>query len=367
MLKKKVVLALVLSVTMMVTGLYGCGGKTDPAEETTPAEVTAPVEETTPADDPAAADDSAAATDDAPLIAYSDAGLVNSWRVISLQDVERAATEAGLRVITADGNMDPAKQLADIENMIVQQPDVLIVAPCESQALTPVVDMCNEANIPLVVIDRTLAVEPGEGMYMAEIVQSHEYSAIQLAEKTVEILTEKYGEPKGNVVKLQGQAGASVTEDSQRGWDAVMADYPNIKLVGIEDTGFTKEGGMTVMENFLQSFPEGEIDVVWSEYSDMTMGGIQAINNAGRTELFGYIVGEGGHYLCIEEVLKGNIARETQTPPYYGDAAIKAALDIIAGNEIEAKQTIEIKIFDASDPAPVQEYYDSIMAANLEF
>lgn len=300
-------------------------------------------------------------------IAYANGELVNAWRVTNQKDMEAQAKTLGVKLISTDANQDTSKQLADVENLLAQKPDAIIVAPLESKALVPVVEKCNKAGVPLIIIDRTIDSKPGVGMYKTEITQSHELSGKLLAEKTVELLTKKYGSPKGNVVHVQGQAGASPVIDANRGWDKVMAKYPNIKVVATADAGFTKEGGLAKMENFLQSFPKGKIDVVRSDYSDMTMGAIQAIKNAGRKELLGYIVGEGGHIKAVQAVMNGEIARETQTPPYFGAMAIKSALDIINGKKVPAKQIVDIKVFDSNKKAAAKAYYDKIKAAGLEF
>lgn len=301
------------------------------------------------------------------LIAYSQAELVNAWRVTNQKDMENQAAAMGVKLVSIDANQDPSKQLADVENMLAQKPVCLIVSPLESKASAPVVEMAIKANVPLVIIDRTIDAKPGSGMYKTEITQSHVLSGKLLAEKTVALLTKKYGEPKGNVVHVQGMAGASPVIDANKGWDEVMAGYPNIKVVATSDAGFTKEGGIKVMEDFLQRFPVGQIDVVRSDYSDMTMGVLQAIKNANRTELLGYVVGEGGHFKAIEAVVAGEIALETQTPPYFGAKAIQSCLDIVAGKTVEAQQQVDIKVFDADKKDEAQKYLDGIKAAGLEF
>ncbi len=301
------------------------------------------------------------------LYAYSQAELVNAWRVTNQKDMEEQAKTAGVKLVSIDANQDASKQLADIESMLAQKPACLIVSPLESKALVPVVKMANDANVPLVIIDRTIDATPGDGMYKTEITQSHKLSGKLLAEKTVELLTKKYGEAKGNVVHVQGLAGASPVIDANAGWDEVMAAYPNIKVVATSDAGFTKDGGMKVMDDFLQRFPAGEIDVVRSDYSDMTMGALEAIKNAGRTELLGFVVGEGGHFKAIEAVIAGEIARETQTPPYFGAKAVQSCQDILAGKTVEAKQQVDIKVFDLDKKDEAQTYLDQIKAAGLEF
>lgn len=301
------------------------------------------------------------------VIAYAQGELVNAWRVTNQKDMEAQAKALGVKLISTDANQDPAKQLSDVQNLLAQKPDALIVAPLESRALVPVVEMANKANVPLIIIDRTIDAEPGKGMYKTEITQSHVESGKLLAEKTVELLKAKYGEPKGNVVHVQGMAGASPVIDANKGWDEVMAKYPNIKTIATADAGFTKAGGMKVMEDFLQRFPAGQIDVVRSDYSDMTMGALEAIKNAGRKELLGNILGEGGHYKAIEAVVAGEFARETQTPPYFGELAIKSALEILKGGNVPAKQNVSIKVFDAPKKDEAKKYLDEIRSKGLEF
>ena len=301
------------------------------------------------------------------LVAYSQAELVNAWRVTNQKDMESQAKNAGVKLVSIDANQDASKQLADVQNMLAQKPACLIVSPLESKASAPVVKMANDANVPLVIIDRTIEAQPGQGMYKTEITQSHVLSGKLLAEKTVDLLTKKNGSPKGNVVHVQGLAGASPVIDANKGWDEVMAKYPDIKVVATSDAGFTKDGGMKVMEDFLQRFPKGQIDVVRSDYSDMTMGAVEAIKNAGRTELLGYVLGEGGHIKALEAVVAGDIARETQTPPYFGQKAIQSCMDILAGKTVDAKQQVDIKVFDADKKDEAQKYIDSIKAAGLEF
>ena len=301
------------------------------------------------------------------LVAYSQAELVNAWRVTNQKDMEAQAASFGVKLVSIDANQDASKQLADVENMLAQKPACLIVSPLESKASAPVVALADEAGVPLVIIDRTIDATPGTGMYKTEITQSHVLSGKLLAEKAVELLTAKYGEPRGNVVHVQGLAGASPVIDANSGWDEVMAQYPNITTVATSDAGFTKDGGMKVMEDFLQRFPAGEIDIVRSDYSDMTMGAIEAIKNAGRTELLGYVLGEGGHIKAIEAVVAGEIARETQTPPYFGQKAIQSCMDILAGKTVPAQQQVDIKVFDANKADEAQKYIDDIKAKGLEF
>lgn len=301
------------------------------------------------------------------VVAYAQAELINSWRVTNQKDMEQKAKDRGIKLISTNANQDPAKQLSDVQNLLAQKPNVLVVSPLDSKALVPVVGMADRAGVPLIIIDRTIDATPGEGQYKTVIAQSHVDSGKLLAEKTVELLKKKNGKAAGAVAHVQGQAGASPVVDANKGWDEVMAKYPDIKTVATADAGFTKQGGIKVMEDFLQRFPKGKIDVVRTDYSDMTMGAIQASKAAGRTELLGYMVGEGGQRDAIQAVIKGDIARETQTPPFFGDLALESAMKIIKGESVPANQPVPIKVFDADKKAEAQKYYDQMQTKKMEF
>jgi ABC-type sugar transport system substrate-binding protein len=300
-------------------------------------------------------------------VAFSQADLINDWRVTNQGDMKQHIEAQGWRFITASSDDDPAKQLSDIESMLSQSPDVVVVAPLESVALAPAVGLADDAGIPMIVIDRTLAAKPGDGEFKAEIVQSHYDSGKLLAEKAVELLKAKYGSPKGSVVRVGGIPGSSPVIDAGKGWADVMQPYPDIKVVGTANGGFTKEGGIRVMQDFLQRFPKGKIDVVWTDYSDMTMGAIQAIKSAGRTEILGYLVGEGGQIQAIEAVVAGEIARETQTPPYFGEIVVANVKKLLAGQAIAAHQNLPILVFDADKKDAAEAYLKSITAKGLKF
>lgn len=301
------------------------------------------------------------------LIAYAQAELVNAWRVTNQKDMEEWAKKLGVDLISRNANQSTTQQLADVKEMLATKPDVLILSPLESEALDPVVELCEKANIPLIVIDRKIDTEPGNGVYKTRIAQSHVVSGRLLAEKAVTLLKNKYGAPKGKVVHIIGLPHASPVVEAKKGWEQIMMSYPEVETIAVAEGRFTEKGGEAAMEGVLKKFPRGQIDIVHTDYSAMTMGALNAIKKAGRTELLGFVLGEGGHYKAIEAVIKGEIARETQTPPHFGELAIKSALIILKGVDVSARQNISIKVFDSSDTKSAAKYLQKIRNLGMEF
>ena len=63
---------------------------------------------------------------------------------------------AGAKIVTSDANFDPAKQVSDIENLLTQQPALLIVFPVDQAATVPGIKAANAANVPVVVVGSAL-------------------------------------------------------------------------------------------------------------------------------------------------------------------------------------------------------------------
>lgn len=354
-IKMKKRLAFVLTVTVIMA-LAGCSSKPNESSAASVSAVQSTSQEA-----------STSSGGKTYTIALSNAELVNAWRVTFQKDFEETTERYGFNLISRDANQDTSKQLKDVEEMLAQKPDIMIVSPLEAEATAPVVELCEEAQIPLIVIDRFINREPGNGMFKAMIAQDHTESGVLLAQKAVELLTDKYGEPKGNVVRIQGTTGASGVIQATEGWDSVMKDYPNIKVIYTGEGMYSKEGGMKAMEDALQAFPEGQIDIVKYDYSDMGMGALQAIQDAGRDELLGYIMGEGGHIKALEMVANGTFAMEVQIPPYFAEVSYAAAKAILEGEPYEVLSGIPVLVFSSDKPDEAVAYIEKIKAAGLEF
>ena len=107
------------------------------------------------------------------LAAFSQAEMTNEWRVMDTKEMEQAWKDAGYDFVWTDAKSDPAKQLADVEDLLAQKPDVLIVAPIEYEALAPVPGLAAAAKVPLIVVDRNLPGKAGTNGWISVITTGH--------------------------------------------------------------------------------------------------------------------------------------------------------------------------------------------------
>lgn len=316
-----------------------------------------------------AAGTSLAHAQDKGLVAFSQAGMENEWRVMNTKEMEKAFKDAGYEFVWTNANSDPAKQLSDIEDLLARNPALLVVAPIEYEPLAPVPQMAEKAGVPLMVIDRALPGEPGTGQWIALLTTDFVDTGAQVARDVVDELTKKNGEPKGKLLHVTGNKGASPVVDEQKGLESVFKGYPNIEIAASCDGLYSREPGRKCTEDLLQAFAAGEIDGIVYDNDDMMIGGIQAIRAGGRDELLGYLWGKDGTVEGLQAMLDGDATFSVQTPPYFGALTVQVFEAAKGGQTIEPKvQYVPKETFDNdtdAQKARLQQRIDELKAMGV--
>jgi ABC-type sugar transport system substrate-binding protein len=268
------------------------------------------------------------------LVALSVGAFDTGWFGQLQKDVQKSFVEAGYQVKWTNGQGDPAKQLADIEALLVRKPKVLIVDPTEYKPLAPVVQMAESAGVPLLVVDRTLPGESGRGNWITTVTNNYVDYGRWLASDLVERLTKDGGSDKARVLHVTGTAGASPVIDMHKGIDEVLADHPGVKIVASCDGDYQREPARKCTEDLLQRFPKGDVDAIIYDNDEEALGGIKAIDAAGRDELVNRLWSKDATKAGLQALVDKKIAWTVQTPPTFGDLTLKAFEDWQAKNEV---------------------------------
>ena len=271
------------------------------------------------------------------LVAFSQAGMENEWRVMDTKNMEKTFKDAGYDFVWTNANADPAKQLSDIEDLLARKPVLLVVAPIEYEPLAPVPDMADKAGIPLIVVDRALPGTPGKGQWLALLTTDFVDTGAQVGRDVLKDMTAENGAPKGKLLHITGNKGASPVVDEQKGLDEALKGSPEITWAATCDGLYSREPGRKCTEDLLQAFPAGSIDGIVFDSDDMMIGGIQVIKAAGRTELLGKLWGKDGTVDGLQAMLDGDATFSVQTPPFFGENTLKTFEDFKAGKTIEQK------------------------------
>ncbi len=255
--------------------------------------------------------------------------------------------EAALELYDVDGRVltaaDVNKQSNDVEDLIAQGVDAIVILPLEGSPLTPAAQSVLDAGIPLVNFDREL----DDQAYTALVKGDNEGIGTNAAAWLVDKL-----DGTGNVFMLSGPP-VSVTTQRDNGFTEGIQGT-DIEVVGLQDGGYQREKGYTVMQNALVANPE--IDAIFAIDDEMALGALQAVKEAGRDDIQ-YITGAGGEKNFFEAIMEEDdieMATFLYSPQMIQDA-VAVAIDIVNGEDYDKVTVIPAARVDRNN---VDEYYD---------
>jgi len=152
---------------------------------------------------------------------------MNAFHSAIKNSVDKRAEEKGWKIINFTAGTDAEKQLDQMESLIALGVDVILICPVDAKSIGSGVKKAREAGIPVYGVDRSTVGTPLNMTVQAD----NEMGGRQAAVGAVAFLKEKYGEPKGVVLELQGDMASSVAQMRNKGFNEHMAKYPNIKIL----------------------------------------------------------------------------------------------------------------------------------------
>jgi ribose transport system substrate-binding protein len=270
---------------------------------------------------------SALAADKIP-IGFSQGTMESSWRVNMVEGNKKYA-EANLPdvdLIVTNGENNASKQVSDVESLIAQGVKVLILSPVTADALTPVVKQAMDAGIPVLTLDRKVNTP----------VTVHIGADNVLIGKTAGEFVCTALEGKGNVIEIQGTAGASATVDRHDAFHAVLAEKcPDVKVVADQVANYVREPAIKFMEDMLQRFPSGEIDLVYAHNDDMALGAVTALEAAGRLNEV-KVVGIDGENAAYDAIKAGKMVA-TFTYHFVAPEGVQYGYKVAKGETLPAE------------------------------
>ena len=216
------------------------------------------------------------ASDDLIYVGFAQVGHESDWRTASTKSAQEVfSKENGYELAFVDADNDSAKQLEAVRNFIQQGMDYIIIDPIVDTGWDAVLTECEEAGIPVIVIDRT-------------ITDSDKYDAWVGSDFKVEGLAcgewlKAYAADKGiteiNALVIEGTVGAGATIGRTDGFKEI-ADREGWTILDSQTGDFTEAGGQEVMESYCQSY-KGQFNVVICQNDNEAKGAMTAMDTAG--------------------------------------------------------------------------------------
>lgn len=272
------------------------------------------------------------------LIGFSNASISNSWRVGMLHSIQKTAADNSdkiERLLITDAGDDPAKQVADVQDLMQRGIDLLLVSAATSDALDSIVTRAYEQGIPVVLVDRRITSDN-----YTTFVTASDYVYGHLS---AQWMVEKLG-GNGKIVMLPGIAGASVAENRIKIAKQVFANYPGIEILDLQYTDWSPAKGKQVMAALLQKFGH-EIQGVWSDHGLQGSGALEAFVEAGWEEGTIPPITCADLNGCVKLAVENDVpAFNYDYPPAMGGVALQVALDILDGKPVPHQYEVSVDI-----------------------
>lgn len=215
------------------------------------------------------------------------------WRFDSVT-MRSAIERAGNAYIAVDAGGSVEKQLADIDQMIVQGVDALVILAVDKEAILPAIDRAAAAGIPILGYDRLIEDERvfyltfdnvGVGRLIAAMVRD--------------------AQPDGKYAIILGDPGDPNVGFLRNGMEEVIGAAVaggTIQIIGEANAdGWKAENAKAIMEKILAENGNA-VDAVLAQNDGMAGGAVEALTAAGLTVAVG---GQDGDPAAINRVARG--------------------------------------------------------------
>lgn len=240
------------------------------------------------------------AEEERPLIAisqYNSSDYQMSWLAL----IEKYCDEMNCDMVYANAELNVEKQLADIESLIVQEPDVIIVRAVDSDGITSGLDAISAAGIPCLISSYSV----NSDNYTVFLEAPQRLTGELQADYLMQILEEN-PELELKVCYLWGSYGNTGCNDRFDGWyENSVAVSDRITLLDEQVADWSTATAMSITENWLQSYPDANCFVCQND--EMAIGVANALEGAGIDPESTWVIGIDGNELGAVAILDGQL------------------------------------------------------------
>lgn len=260
-------------------------------------------------------------------IVFSTPNLATPFEVSMQRTAVKTAKEMGINLQVLDGQGSSPKQVADLENSITRGAQGFIVSPNDVNAVSGAVDEIQDANLPVVTLDRSVNSQKKVPHFGANNYKGGQAIA--------DFVKAKF--PDGaNIVLLTGQPGSSSNIERTKGIrDSLKAGGEKYHIVADQTGNWLRSEGMRIVESVLPSLPKRP-QVILSANDDMALGAIEALQGQGVKPGDVMVTGFDAVPEALARVRDGWMAVTADQRPGY---AVKTAMSQLVDN-IRTKKAI---------------------------
>jgi ribose transport system substrate-binding protein len=260
-------------------------------------------------------------------------------------NIAAAGKEHGYEASVVSGDKDVAKQSNQIKDFIVKKVDAIVLSPCDSKSIVPVIQEANAAGIPVFTVDIPCH-EPGVKI-VTQIATDNYGGGKEAAHAMIDAL----GEAGGKIAILHFKQAESCqlrVKGFREVIDAHNAEGKSkIEIVAELESGGAKDEGYKAAEDTLQANPD--LRGIFAINDPAALGARAALEKAGKTDQV-VIVGFDGQPEGKQAIKEGKIyADPIQFPDQMGVQIVDAIIKNSKGESLPPQMLIPTKLYKKAD------------------
>lgn len=275
----------------------------------------------------------------------------DEWRhKMNNEIVREALFYDGVEVEIRTAKDNNRNQIADIKYFIDKKVDLLIVAPNEAAAITPVVEKAYRQGIPVVVIDRKILSDK----YTAFVGADNYEIGKDVGQY---ILNRLHG--KGKVLEITGLEGSTPAMERHKGLTDVLKEESGIEITASVDGAWLQSVAGEKMDSVFQT--NKNIDLVFAQNDRMAIGAYLSARQQQleKEMLFVGIDALPGKEYGVEQIING-VLDATFIYPTGGDKVVQVAMDILEKRPYERDTKLSTALVDKTNARVMQLQTDHI-------
>lgn len=260
-------------------------------------------------------------------------------------EISKEGAKQGYAAIVVSGDKDVAKQSNQIKDFIVKKVAAIVLSPCDSKSIVPVIQEANAAGIPVITVDVPCS-EPGVKI-LTQIATDNLGGGKQAAQALIEALG-----PEGGPIAVLHFKQVESCLLRVRGFREVIDTHNasgkgRIDIVSELESGGAKDIGFKATEDILQAHPN--IRGIFAINDPAALGARAALEKAGVADKI-LLVGFDGQPEGKQAIKEGKIhADPIQFPDQMGTKAVDAIVRHFKGETIPSTILIPTSLYRKSD------------------
>lgn len=246
----------------------------------------------------------------------------DDWREKMNDEINREIMfhdDAVVEIRSADDSN--AKQIDDIRYFVDNGFDIILVAPNEAAALTPVIDEVYASGVPVVIFDRDI----NSNSYTARIGVDN----VRLGQSAAQYALHLLGDG-ARAIEVYGLPGSTPADDRHRGFANAFASGGGTLVASVP--GNWNEGDAVVAVDSLLA-ARSDINLIYAHNDRMAIGAAREARRYGRDSI--RIIGIDAAPGIGIRAVADNIIDATFIYPTEGEKLIRTALAILEGEPFE--------------------------------